>query len=231
MPRSFDMSADYEGSVEEVHRAFYEADYWKARLAETPVDVATLESIRVGGDSGDDGTIEVVTLQMVRSHNLPGLVTQLHRGDLSVRREETWGPVKEGIATASIAGSIVDAPVNLWGTAVLSPIPESGGSRMTLQVTIQVRIPFIGGKLERLIGTQLSQLVTIEQRFTTLWITNNVRGASLPGSCARRYGALVAGRKLDCPAPARAGAARSSPGASWIARLLRAPVRRARRRA
>ncbi|WP_072508837.1 DUF2505 domain-containing protein, partial [Mycobacterium tuberculosis] len=159
MPRSFDMSADYEGSVEEVHRAFYEADYWKARLAETPVDVATLESIRVGGDSGDDGTIEVVTLQMVRSHNLPGLVTQLHRGDLSVRREETWGPVKEGIATASIAGSIVDAPVNLWGTAVLSPIPESGGSRMTLQVTIQVRIPFIGGKLERLIGTQLSQLV------------------------------------------------------------------------
>lgn len=82
MPRSFDMSADYEGSVEEVHRAFYEADYWKARLAETPVDVATLESIRVGGDSGDDGTIEVVTLQMVRSHNLPGLVTQLHRGDL-----------------------------------------------------------------------------------------------------------------------------------------------------
>ncbi|ANZ81098.1 AmiE [Mycobacterium tuberculosis] len=53
----------------------------------------------------------------------------------------------------------------------------------------------------------------------------------MPGSCARRYGALVAGRKLDCPAPARAGAARSSPGASWIARLLRAPVRRARRRA
>ncbi|WP_214607496.1 hypothetical protein, partial [Mycobacterium tuberculosis] len=55
--------------------------------------------------------------------------------------------------------------------------------------------------------------------------------AGLPGSCARRCGALVAGRKLDCPAPARAGAARSSPGASWIARLLRAPVRRARRRA
>lgn len=59
-------------------------------------------------------------------------------------------------------------------TRIHQPIPESGGSRMTLQVTIQVRIPFIGGKLERLIGTQLSQLVTIEQRFTTLWITNNV---------------------------------------------------------
>lgn len=167
------MSAEYEGSVEDVHRAFYEADYWTARLAETPVDVATIESMRLGGASGDDGTIEVITVQTVRSHNLPALVTQLHRGDLSVRREEIWTPVIDGIATASIAGSIVGAPVNLWGTGVLSP-KETGGSRMSAQITIQVRVPIIGGKLERLIGTQLRQLVAIEQRFTTLWIADNV---------------------------------------------------------
>ncbi|CAM3353967.1 DUF2505 domain-containing protein [Mycobacterium intermedium] len=163
------MSADYEGSVEEVYQAFHEADYWTARLAETPVDIAAIESMRLGGESGDDGTIEVVTLQTVCSHNLPGLVTQLHRGDLSVRRQETWGPVRDGIATASITGSIVGAPVNLWGTGVLEPV-ESGNSRLKLQVSIQVRIPFIGGKLERLIGNQLSELVNIEQRFTTQWI-------------------------------------------------------------
>lgn len=168
------MSADYQGSVEEVHHAFHEADYWTARLAETPVDIATIEAMRLGGESGEDGSIEVVTLQTVCSHNLPGLVTQLHRGDLSVRRQETWGPVRDGIATASITGSIVDAPVNLWGTAVLEPV-ESGSSRLSrlkLQVSIQVRIPFIGGKLERLIGNQLSELVNIEQRFTTQWIAN-----------------------------------------------------------
>jgi hypothetical protein len=172
MPRSFDMSADYQGSVEEVYQAFREAEYWRARLAVPAVDVATLESIRVGGESGNDGTIEVVTLQAVRSHNLPGLVTQLHRGDLCVRREETWGPVNDGTATASIQGSIVDAPVNLWGTAVLSPIPEAGGARLTFQVTIQVRVPFIGGKLENIIGTNLATLVTEEQRFTAMWMTN-----------------------------------------------------------
>ncbi|SOJ53207.1 hypothetical protein MSIMFB_00707 [Mycobacterium simulans] len=174
MPRSFDMSANYEGSVEEVHRAFYETDYWTARLAETPVDVASIESLRIGGESGNDGTIEVVTVQTLHSHNLPGLVTQLHRGDLSVRREESWTPISDGIATASIAGSIVGAPVNLWGTAVLSPSAETGGSRMSAQITIQVRIPLIGGKLERLIGTQLRELVALEQRFTTKWIANNV---------------------------------------------------------
>ncbi|HXA89809.1 MAG TPA: DUF2505 domain-containing protein [Mycobacterium sp.] len=168
MPRSFDMSADYDGTVEEVHRAFSERDYWLARLAESGVDESELESMRVS-----DGTIDVVTVQVVRSHNLPGLVTQLHRGDLRFRREENWGPITGGTATASIAGSIVDAPVNLSGTAVLSPIAGSGGARLEFRVTVQVRIPIVGGKVEKLLGGVLSALVTGEQRFTTTWIANH----------------------------------------------------------
>ncbi|OBA61529.1 hypothetical protein A5647_09775 [Mycobacterium sp. 1100029.7] len=172
MPRSFDLSADYADGVEELHRAFGEADYWRARLADIPVDEARLESIRVGGDSGDDGTIDVVTLQEVHSHNLPAMVTQLHRGDLFFRREETWGPVTDGIATASITGSIVDTPVHVSGTAELSP-NEQGGARLTYRVTVHVRIPLIGGKVEKIIGDHLADLVSREQRFTTDWITDN----------------------------------------------------------
>jgi hypothetical protein len=166
MPRSFDLSADYEGSVEEVHRAFTHEDYWRARLAESGVDAASLESMRVG----DDDTVEVVTLQVIRSHNLPGMVTQLHSGDLCIRREETWGPVSNGAAQGSVAGLIVDAPVNLIGEAVLSPITETKGSRLEFRATVQVRVPIIGGKLENIIGAQLAELVTAEQRFTTKWI-------------------------------------------------------------
>lgn len=175
------MSADYDGSVSDVHQAFHDLAYWQGRLAETPVDVASLESMRVGGETGADGTIEVITHQTMLSQNLPALVTQLHRGDLCVRREETWGPINDGIASASISGSIVGAPVNLWGTACLTPSTETGGARMTLQLTIQVRVPFIGGKLERIIGNELGQLVTIEQRFTTLWIANASGPASANG--------------------------------------------------
>jgi Protein of unknown function (DUF2505) len=168
MPRSFDMSADYEGSVEEVHRAFSETDYWLARLADSGVDDAKLESMRVS-----DGAIEVVTLQVVRSHNLPGLITQFHRGDLCIRREEDWGPITDGNATASIVGSILDAPVNLSGTAVLSPNAGSGGARVEFQVSVQVRVPIVGGKLEKLVGGVLTSLVEEEQRFTTTWIANH----------------------------------------------------------
>jgi hypothetical protein len=172
MPRSFDMTADHEGSVEDLLRAFGQTDYWLARLANSAVDETKLESMRVGGESGNDRTIEVVTLQVVHSHNLPGLITQLHRGDLSVRREENWGPISDGVATASISGSIVGAPVNVAGTAELSPSAESGASRLKYRVSIHVRIPLVGGKLENLIGTQLAELVAAEQRFTTTWITD-----------------------------------------------------------
>ena len=105
---------------------FHREQYWLARLAGSGVDDGTLESIGSAA-VGDDGTIEVVTLQVIRSHKLPGMVTQLHRGDLRIRREETWGPVTGGAATGSVEGSIVDAPVNLSGTAVLAPIAETGG--------------------------------------------------------------------------------------------------------
>ena len=67
----------------------------------------------------------------------------------------------------------MDAPVNLSGTAVLSPIAGSGGARLEFRVTVQVRIPIVGGKVEKLLGGVLSALVTGEQRFTTTWIANH----------------------------------------------------------
>ncbi len=166
MPRSFDLSADYDGTVDEVHRAFTDAGYWRARLSGSGVDVATLESMRVG----DEDTVEVVTLQVIRSDKLPAMVTQLHVGDLCIRREEKWGPVSDGAASASVVGSIVDAPVSLAGTAVLEPIEETGGTRLTFRATVQVRVPIIGGKLENIIGARLAELIAAEQRFTTEWI-------------------------------------------------------------
>jgi Protein of unknown function (DUF2505) len=173
MPRSFEWSTDYEASVEQVHRAFYDENYWRARLAEIPVDEARLEHMRVGGESGDDGTVEVVTLQVVRSHNLHAVVKQLHRGDLSIRRTETWGPVVGGAATASIIGAILGTPATVSGSAELAPVADSGRARLALRADVQVRVPIIGGKVERLIATHLGDVVSREQQFTTGWIANN----------------------------------------------------------
>jgi hypothetical protein len=170
MPRSFDMSTDYGVTVEEVLRAFSDEEYWLARLADSGADDTTLDSIQLGGPSETDGSIDVITTQVLRSDRLPGIITQFHRGDLRIRREEKWEPVTNGSATATITGSILDAPASLTGTAVLEPVTETGGARLKLRATVEVRIPLVGGKLENFIGNQLVELLIAEQRFTTTWI-------------------------------------------------------------
>ena len=166
MPRSFDMAAEYEGSVEQVHRAFGDRTYWLERLADSGADTATLDSMSV-----NDGGIDVVTTQVLRRDRLPGVVTQFHPGDLAIVREEAWTPVAEGTATATVTGAILGAPVSLTGTAVLEP--RNGGSRLTFTATVEVRIPLVGGKVENFIGGQLVELLIAEQRFTTAWIDDN----------------------------------------------------------
>ena len=164
------MSTDYGVTVEEVLRAFSEEQYWLARLADSGADDTTLDSMQLGGPSGGDGTLDVVTTQVLRADRLPGIVTQFHRGDLRIRREDRWEPITDGSATATVTGSILDSPASLTGDAVLEPLAESGGARLKFRATVEVRVPLVGGKLENFIGSQLVELLIAEQRFTTMWI-------------------------------------------------------------
>jgi Protein of unknown function (DUF2505) len=169
MPRSFDMATEYGGSVEQVHRAFSDERYWLARLTDSGADVYSLDSMVVD----EDGGIDIVTTQTLRADRLPGMVTQFHRGDLSFVREETWSPVRDGQATATIKGSINGAPATLSGTAELVPADSGSGSRLEFTASVEVRVPLVGGKIENFIGSQLVDLLVAEQRFTTVWITEN----------------------------------------------------------
>lgn len=164
MPRSFDMAADYEGSVEQVRRAFGDERYWLARLGKSGADKATLDAL----DTTPDGSLDIVTTQTLRADRLPAVVTQFHHGDLSFVREETWGPIVDGRTTATVKGSIPGAPATLSGTATLAP--SGSGSRLEFAATVEVRIPLVGGKVETFIGAQLVDLLVAEQRFTTEWI-------------------------------------------------------------
>ena len=94
------MATEYEGSVEQVHRAFREERYWMTRLTESGADAYTLDRLILA----EDGGIDIVTTQTILASRLPGVVQQFHRGDLSFVREETWTPVKGGRANAAVRG-------------------------------------------------------------------------------------------------------------------------------
>ncbi|MCV7421187.1 DUF2505 domain-containing protein [Mycobacterium yunnanensis] len=164
MPRSFDMAADYDGTVAQIHEAFADENYWLARLAESGADEATLDSIAADADGG----LDVVTTQIMRADRLPAVVGQFHHGDLKIVREEAWTPVRDGRATATVKGTIPGAPATLSGTAEL--FGTDTGSRLAFHATVEVRIPLVGGKVENFVGAQLVGLLTAEQNFTTAWI-------------------------------------------------------------
>src|SRR3954471_6781777 len=146
MPRSFDMAAEYEGSVEQVLQAFSDEQYWLARLADSGADDYSLDSMTV-----DEQGIDIVTTQRIRSDRLPGVVTQFHRGDLTLVREEAWSLNRDGQATATIKLAIIGAPATLSGSAVLSPAKSGGGSLLELKGTVQVHAPLGGGNVEELL--------------------------------------------------------------------------------
>ena len=162
------MATEYSGSVEQVHQAFSDEQYWLARLADSGADDYSLDSMAVDAEG-----IDIKTTQRLRVDRLPGVVTQFHRGDLSLVREEAWTPIRDGQATATIKLSIIGAPATLSGTAVLAPAKSGGGSRLEFKATVQVDVPLVGGKIENFIGSQLVDLLIAEQRFTTVWITEN----------------------------------------------------------
>lgn len=161
------MATDYGGSVEQVHRAFGDERYWLARLADSGADETSLDALNVTADGG----IDVVTTQVLRSDRLPGLVSQFHRGDLSIRREEHWQPIRDGRSSGAVTGTIPGAPVSLSGSAALAG--TDGGSRLSVHISVEVKVPLVGGKIESFIGSQLTDLLIAEQRFTSVWITEH----------------------------------------------------------
>lgn len=161
------MATEYEGSVEQVHEALRDEQYWLARLADSGADHATLDSIRLTPDGG----VHVTTTQVLRVDRLPAVVTQFHRGDLEIRRVESWTGLADGKADATVSGGIRGAPVTLTGSALLSP--SDVRAHLAFRATVEVRIPLVGGKVENFIGNQLVDLLVAEQRFTTMWIAEN----------------------------------------------------------
>ncbi|CAJ1585643.1 DUF2505 domain-containing protein [[Mycobacterium] wendilense] len=164
MPRSFDLSANYQGSVAQVHAAFADEQYWLARLADSGADDATLDALEVAAD----GAIDVATTQVLRADRLPGFVAQFHQGDLHIKRAESWSAISGDRATATVAARIPGAPASVHGSGKLTP--DGAGAKADLKVTVEVKIPLVGGKVEAFIGSQLVELLISEQRFTTAWI-------------------------------------------------------------
>lgn len=166
MPSSLDLVVEFPASVEQVHSAFSDEDYWLARLAAFGGST-TLDSLIVHAD----GTATVATTQDLRRHALPGAVAKVFPRDLKILRKETWRPIGGRRVSGEVTVSAPGALGSGRADAVLAPTQD--GSRLRFAATVEVRVPLVGGKIESFISSQLVDLLIAEQRFTARWLTEN----------------------------------------------------------
>ena len=169
MPHSFDILTESPASVEQVHAAFSREDYWLARHAAFDV-TSTLDSLIVEAD----GTVTVRASQQLGRQLLPGVVAKLVPGDLKILHIETWRPVGDRQVRGQVSISTPAALGSGRAEAWLAPAgPVGKGSQLRFAVTVQVKVPVVGGRVESYVGSQLAVNIAAIQRFTTTWITEH----------------------------------------------------------
>ncbi len=167
MSRSFEILTESPASVEQIRAAFGREDYWLARLAAGDA-TTTLDSLIVDAD----GTVTVRRTQHLVRQLLPGLVAKLIPGDLKILSSETWRPVDDdrqvrGQVSVSAVGGLGSGRAEAWLA------PAGNGSQLRYAARVEVKIPLMGGKLEKSIGAGLAESIPAMLRFTTTWITEH----------------------------------------------------------
>jgi len=164
--RPFEVTAEAGAGVGDVLAAFGQRSYWLARLAAYGGDSMTLNGLEVA----EDGGIVVRTVQDLRHEMLPAAIGRLLPGDTAITRTERWRPATED--DTQVHGDFEIAargvPSSGSGTMVLSPLPA--GSRLQVRGTVEVRIPVLGGRIERYVTDLIAREVPQMQQFTADWI-------------------------------------------------------------
>ncbi len=163
MPRPFEVTLRSPASVDEVHAAFGDPVYWRARLDHFG-GAKTLESL----DVGPGGTVTVVVMEDLRHGALPGILATLYRGDLNIRSTEVWKQDGDGGVRGDIDVAVTGAPGSGSGTALLAPSEE--GSKLRLSGKVEFKVPLVGGRVESYVAGQFIEGFADINSFTTAWI-------------------------------------------------------------
>jgi hypothetical protein len=168
MSRSFDIVTESPASVERIPTAFGREDYWLARIAAGDGAAnTTLDSLIVDADS----TVTVRTTQRLGRQLLPGLVAKRGPAELIIRTRETWRPVGDrkvlGQVRAWLSGGLGSSRVEA------SLAPAGKGSQLRYTGRVEIKIPLLGGTLEKSIEIGMAKSIPTVQRFTDEWIAEH----------------------------------------------------------
>ncbi|MBS44255.1 MAG: hypothetical protein CMH83_14045 [Nocardioides sp.] len=105
-----------------------------------------------------DGETKNVTIdQWLPTSGVPSFAKKIVGDETNVVQEERWTSLTHGDVTVTIPGK----PGDMRGTATLEA--DGDGTVETVDLTVKVNIPLVGGKLEGLIGDLLLAALKAEE--------------------------------------------------------------------
>ncbi len=116
------------------------------------------------GSAVADGT-RITVEQAWSSEHLPSVAKKFVGDEIVIVQEETW-------STPTSADIVVTIPGNhggMSGTSVLGATPN-GGTVQTVDLSIKVAVPFVGGKIEKIMAEMLTKALDKEHQTGIAWL-------------------------------------------------------------
>ena len=154
----FTQSMSYPGTVDEVVAMYLTPAYLERRFGQFVVEGSATVSVE-GERVSFAGT--------VRPELIPAAAARFVKSDLRVSFTEEWATNEAG-ATSRTSVTVDGAPVSVEATSTLSP--SDAGSAREVSGNLSVRVPLLGGRIEKEAVAHLGRVVEREQALATQWL-------------------------------------------------------------
>ena len=154
----FSQSVTYPGTVDEVVAMFLSSGYQERRFG----------SFVVEGSSSTVVEGERITFSgTVRPELIPAAAARFVKSDLRISFTEEWATNEAG-ATSRTSVTVDGAPVSVEATSTLAP--AEAGSVRDVTGNVSVRVPLLGGRIEKEAVAHLGRVVEREQALAAQWL-------------------------------------------------------------
>ena len=154
----FTQSISYPGTVDEVVAMYLTPDYLERRFGQFVVEGS--QAVSVEGE-------RVSYAGTVRPELIPAAAARFVKSDLRVTFTEEW-TLNEAGATSRTSVAVDGAPVSVDATSTLTS--AEGGSVRDVTGNVSVRVPLLGGRIEKEAVAHLGRVVEREQELAAAWL-------------------------------------------------------------
>ena len=159
--KSINYDLRYDGATaEQVYAMLGEQDF---REQVCDFQGVLRKSVSING-SGSGMTVSIDQVQA--AEGIPSFARKFVGDEINIVQSEDWTSPEKGNIHVTIPGK----PGEITGTALVTQDPD--GTTETVNMTVKVNIPLVGGKIEGLIADLLTKALRAEHRTGVKWLAS-----------------------------------------------------------